>query len=222
MTKFLFLPLLLLVSCTPVEEKAEDGSGKRRWSDPMSTQEDIERLIDICNSLGVKESKLSIFIESEKKFTFSYAKKKCDDSKLPEMKLVPTIIKETENGYIFSSTNGAEFGFPKVETETVGAMKNLCKNFGTLSSPLRPSENSKIGIWWTTFTGSECQAGFGNLCVKIETGTTNDGETYTMHSTEYIKFKTMDENEGFFIERKLVSTAGCKNGKNLEMRAVLK
>lgn len=222
MSKFLFLPLVLLVSCLPVEEKAEE-SGMKKWTQPLVNQEDNMRVQAICDALRAKSSVLNILVSSSKEYKFSFAQKNCDDSKMPAAKIVPTTITSSNGNFFFTPKNGETFGFKNVETADEGVMETICNYGATLESPIRPNPSSKIGIWWTTFTdSSKCQAGFGNLCIRIETGTTKDGMNYKINSEEYIKFKVMDQNEGFFIERKLVSTAGCKDGKKLEMRAVLK
>jgi hypothetical protein len=223
MSKLLLLSLLVFsVSCLPVEEKGDDEGGIKTW-EPITNIEDNERVHKICESLRAKESVLNVLVSSAKQYTFSYAQRNCDQEKWPEAKLVPTVITESNSTFSFSPKNGEAFGFKNVETSANGVMKAICEFGGTLQSPIRTNGGSSVGVWWTTFTSSKnCEPGFGNLCIHLQTGTTKDGTSYQIHTEEWIKFKVLDENEGFFLERKLVSSAGCKKGQSMEMKAVLK
>lgn len=223
MSKFLLLIALLgLISCSGDQPVGND-IGEVKTFDPLINYEDNDRVKAICGALAAKEGMLNVLVASAKEYTFSYAQKGCEEEKMPEEKLVPTKILKNSAGYYFSSKNGEAFGFSDVETTNDGVMSLICNYGGTLESPLRSSPNSKSAVWWSTFTdSSKCQAGFGNLCINIQTGSSSDGYNYTIHTNEWIKFKVLDENQGFFIDRKLVSKAGCKKGKTLEMRALLK
>lgn len=223
MSRFLVLPLLLLISCVSEQKPSPDTVGDTKKFEPITNIEDNQRVLAICNALSAKESVLNILASSSKQFTFSFAQKNCDSDKMPEAKLVPTVITRSDANYFFKSKNGEAFGFNDVETSDSGVMKAICNFGGTLESPLRSAPSSKTAVWWTTFTDTKhCQAGFGNLCVHLQTGTSKDGYNYKINTNEWIKFKVMDTNEGFFIERKLISSAGCSKGKTLEMKAVLK
>lgn len=219
---FILIALLGLASCAG-DQPVMDEVGETKTFSPLINYEDNERVRVICNALSAKEGKLNVLVASAKEYTFSFAQKGCDETKMPAAKDVPTRIMKNSSGYYFNPKNGENFAFSEVETTDVGIMKLICNFPGTLESPIRNTPTSKTAIWWSTFTdSSHCQPGFGNLCINIQTGSSKDGYNYSIHTTEWIKFKVMDAEEGFFIERKLISKSGCAKGKTLEMRAKLK
>lgn len=224
MKRFLILPLFALVACVSESESTKDSVGNIRTFDPvMSTFEDQERLRAICQSLSVKESQLNILSSTNREYTFSYAQKNCDDSSMPAMKDVVTTIKKNGASYFFSPKNNEAFAFSDVETTYEGAMKQVCRFGGATESPLRDTDASSVAVWWTTFVSSEhCRPSAGALCIHLQTGTSKDGRNYKVTKDEWIKFKLQNENEGFFIERKLAASAGCTNGRTLEIKAQLK
>lgn len=223
MSKFLLvLSLLALAACTPAEQP-EDSVGDQKFFEPLTNYEDNDRVKAICSALSAKEGQLSVLVNSARQYTYSFAQKGCDAAVLPEAKDVPVKISRNGDNFYFAPKNGEAFGFSNVETTDDGVMKSICNFGGTLESPIRTSPNSKTAVWWTTFTdSSQCQPGFGTMCIHLQTGSSTDGMNYKIHTNEWIKFKVLDENEGFFVERKLVSSAGCAKKKNLEMRAKLK
>lgn len=222
MKRFLLLPLLVLSSCVSETQKPSDTVGATRvYQESLSTVEDQERLREICLAMERKESELPILVNSQ--YKFSYSRKGCNDTALPAEKIIVTTLKRSGMTYFFEGNDGQEFGFGQVETTTEGVMRQVCKFGGVSSSPVRESETSATAVWWSTFTsGEHCKPGFGTLCIHLQTGKTRDGINYAINSNEWIKFKIQDQNDGFFIERKLISSAGCKDGKELEIRAVLK
>lgn len=223
MSKILFvLSLLALAACTPAEQPS-DSNGDMKFFEPVTNYEDNERVKVICGALSAKEGQLGVLVSSARQYTYSFAQKNCDASSLPAAKDVPMKISRDGDNFYFVPKNGEAFGFSNVETTEDGVMKSICNFGGTLESPIRNSPSSKTAVWWTTFTdASHCQPGFGTMCIHLQTGSSSDGMNYKIHTNEWIKFKVYDENEGFFIERKLISTAGCAKKKNLEMRARLK
>lgn len=223
MSKILLLIALLgLVSCGG-EQPPVEQIGDTKTFEPVVTEGDPERVQVICDALAAKEGMLSVLVASAKEYTFSFAQKGCDEAEFPEAKLVPTRIQKSGSSYFFSSKNGEAFGFSDVETSKDGIMELICGWTGVLESPLRSSPTSKTAIWWTTMTDpAHCKSGFGNICINIQTGSSKDGYNYKIHSNEWIKFQVSDDNQGFFVERKLISSAGCSKGKRLEMRAKLK
>lgn len=219
---FFVLSLLALAACTPTEQPA-DSNGDSKYFEPVTNYEDNERVKVICNALSAKEGQLGVLVSSARQYTYTFAQKSCDASSLPEAKEVPVKINRNGDNFYFVPKNGEAFGFSNVETTVDGVMKSICNFGGTLESPVRSAPSSKTAVWWTTFTdSSHCQPGFGTMCIHLQTGSSSDGMNYKIHTNEWIKFKVLDENEGFFIERKLISTAGCSKKKNLEMRAKLK
>ena len=223
MTKFLFLPLLFLLSCISEPAKTPVTVGDTKTFQPITNLEDNERVKFICKALGNKENVLSVLSNSGSEYTYSFAQKGCNDTAMPAAKDVVVKIGRSDNGYIFKPKNGEAFGFSDIETANAGVMADICKFGGTLESPI--TSGSTGAVWWTTYAASEhCQAGFGTLCIYLQRGSLVSGDQYRIHTEEWIKFKLYDNNEGFFTERKLVSSAGCKNvkGGKLEMRATLK
>lgn len=219
---FILMTLIGLVSCSG-EQPVPGDVGDTKIFEPVVIQDDGPRAQVICDAIAANEGMLNVLVASNKEYSFTYAQKGCDDESLSESKVVPTRILKNGTSYYFSPKNGEAFGFSTVETSKDGVMQVLCNQSQILESPVRAAPNSKTAIWWTTFTDPvHCQSGFGNICINIQTGTSSDGYNYKIHTSEWIKFKVSDDNQGFFIERKLISKAGCKKGKTLEMRAKLK
>jgi hypothetical protein len=218
----LVLSLLVLASCNP-SETPTDSVGDQKFFEPLTNYEDNDRVKVICNALSAKEGQLGVLISSARQYTYTFAQKSCEGTSLPVAKDVPVKIARNGSNYFFVPKNGEAFGFSNVETTDDGVMRAICNFGGTLESPVRPSPSSQTAVWWTTFTDStHCEPGFGTLCIHLQTGSSKDGYNYKIHTNEWIKFKVLDENEGFFIERKLISSAGCAKNKNVEMRAKLK
>lgn len=225
MKRFLILPLFVLVACVGGEtESTKDEVGVVRTYEPVvSSFGDQERLRAICQSLAVKESHLGILSSTNKEYKFSYGQKNCDDQTMPALKDVVTTIKKSGTSFYFSPKTSEAFAFTDVETTTEGVMKEVCRFGGAAESPVRDTDASSVAIWWTTYVSSEhCSPGAGNLCIHIQTGTSKDGRSYKITKDEWIKFNLQNENEGFFIERKLATSAGCSKGRTLEIKAKLK
>lgn len=223
MTKFLFLPLFFLLSCISEPAKTPDRIRETVPFQPITNIEDNERVKIVCKALENKENVLSVLSNSGTEYTYSFAQKGCNDPAMPAAKDVVVKIARADNGYIFKTKNGEAFGFTDIETANAGVMADICKFGGTLESPIASGKTG--AVWWTTFSSSEyCQPGFGSICINLQRGNSTDGTNYRIHTNEWIKFKLYDQNEGFFIERTLISSAGCKSAKGgkLEMRAVLK
>lgn len=218
----LVLSLFVLVACAP-QEPVQETVGEQKFFEPITNYEDNERVKVICNALSAKEGQLGVLVNSARQYTYTFAQKSCEAAALPDAKDVPVKISRNGDNFYFAPKNGEAFGFSNVETTEDGVMKAICNFGGTLESPIKTSANSKTAVWWSTFTdASQCQSGFGTMCIHLQTGSTTDGYNYKIHTNEWIKFKVLDENEGFFIERKLLSSAGCAKKKYLEMRAKLK
>jgi hypothetical protein len=219
MSKFLLLPLLILVACSSEAPVKPDSTGTIINFEPITNTEDNERVKAVCQALSNKQNVLSVLSSSGQQYVFNYAQKRCNDSTLPAAKDVATRIVRSDSNYIFKPVNNENFGFSDVETDTLGVMAAICKE--SVASPIR--QGSTGAIWWTTFVDAkQCQPGIGTLCVYLQRGSSADGWKFKIHTNEWIKFRVDGEKEGFFLERKLVSSAGCDKGKTLEMRAVLK
>lgn len=222
MKHFLIIGLIVLAACKIDSQKApEDSTGDFRTFSPITNIEDNERVQKICSALRNKEAILNVLISSGSQYKFNYAQKGCADASLPAPKEVVTSIVQTDSGFIFRPKNGEAFGFSDVETSTKGALKEICQFGGTLESPILVNSNN--ALWWTTFTDARyCQAGFGTLCIHLQKGTTRDGANFKIHTNEFIKFKVLEDGEGFFVERKVISSAGCSGSNRVMLEAQLK
>lgn len=219
---FLSFCLLALVACKIESTKQpDDSTGENKQFFPVTNLEDNERVQRICTALRNKESIMNVLISSGNEYKFTYAQKGCADSALPAAKEVTATIVQSDSRFMFRTKNGEQFGFTDVETAVQGVMKSICNFGGTLQSPIETSAGN--GLWWSTFvSGEHCQAGFGNLCIHLQRGSSRDGVNYKIHTNEFIKFKVLEEGEGFFLERKLISSAGCKSGQTVIMQAKMK
>lgn len=221
MKRVLFFSLLILASCVDSSEKAPDSVGDVRRFEPLVVSElDTVRLSSICRSLSSKEELLSVLVSTGTEYTFAYNQKGCSESELPTPKSVVTTIARPESDYVFKSKNGEGFGFPDVETATRGVMKEICANLSSLMNPIQTSSSG--ALWFTTITSSEyCKPSEDSLCVHLQRGSIIDDLNYKIHTNEFIKFKVIGANRGFFTERHLISSANCSKG-TLEKRAELK
>lgn len=223
MSKIIFLLSLLTLFACKIEssKQPENSTGETKQFFPVTNIEDNDRVQRVCAALRNKESVMNVLISSGNEYKFSYAQKGCGDSALPAAKDVTATIIQSDSRFLFKTKNGEQFGFTDVETAVQGVMKSICNFGGTLQSPIESSPGN--GLWWSTFVSTEhCQAGFGNLCVHLQRGSSRDGVNYKIHTNEFIKFKVLEDEEGFFIERKLISSAGCKDGKTVMMQAIMK
>jgi hypothetical protein len=226
MSKLLILPLVMLISCVSDNSKpTEDNVGQLVEFSPLTSYENNERIKVICQALTRKEDQINELANSGSKYTFSYTEKGCGVSEFPAakdivVKLVRLDPRPDSRWYAFKAISGEVFSFEDVELASQGALADLC-NFGaTLESPIKTSTGA---LWWTTYVDSkDCNSGFGNMCIYLQRGTSVDGRMYRIHTNEWIKFKVMGESDGFFLERKLVSTAGCSKGQELVRKAILK
>lgn len=221
MKKFILLPLMAFVSCISEPQKPQDTVGSVRKFEPLVvTVEDSERIQAICRALGSKEDLLSVLVSTGTEYKFSYSQKGCADRELPVAKIVTTTLKRSDSNFVFDSKNGESFGFPDVETTKRGVMAEICQNAGRLISPMQTSRSG--AVWFTSFTASEhCQSDASGLCIHLQRGSVIDNVNYKIHTNEWIKFKITNEKRGFFVERKLISSANCSKG-SIEKSAVLK
>lgn len=222
MSKFLLLPLLALVACVSETKQTPDTVGDiKRFEPVMVTFEDNERIKAICHALSSKEDLLSVLVTTGTEYTFSYTQKGCNESETPTPKNVVATIQRPETAYIFKTKDNAPFGFTDVETATRGVMKEICQNVGNLMSPMQTSSTG--AMWFTTFTPVDhCQSDANGMCIHIQRGSAVDNVNYQIHTNEWIKFKLTNDKRGFFVERKLISSANCKGSKTIEKRASLK
>lgn len=219
------ISLLALISCGDAP-KSSDGLGKTINNQERTlSKDDRDRIEFICNALDSKEDILSVLLTN--KYTFGYSEKSCGSSEA-ETKDVVTSIERQGGDYVFEKNDGSLFGFPDVETRSQGVMTQICKglhdqwgNYQNLTIPVKTSSTGRM--WFTTKTDEKyCKSDANGLCIYIEKGTAVDDNTSQIHTQEWIKFSMVGKQRGFFIERLLVSSAGCSNKKNIEKKARLK
>ncbi len=224
MSKILLLALFLFIGCEAVEEKAGDTVGNVRRFDPIELRDsDFKKVHGICMALAAKEDVLNILISNAAEYSFQYAQKNCDDSKMPALKNILTTIQGFDPYYTFQAQNGLHFGFPNVETTTNGIMAEICENVfrdGKIESPMSTRSGA---IWFTTVTASEhCKSDSKGSCIHIQRGTLKSGYDYKIHTNEWMKVSLSGSRRGFFTERKLISSASCDGKKTFEKRAILR
>jgi hypothetical protein len=213
MTKILLLPLMLFIfSCHSEKGTPIESLGKVRKYEPLAvTLEDSERIRAICNALAAKEDLLSVLVSTGEEYVFNYYQKGCSEPSAPAPKNLVTTIQREVSGYIFQSKNGESFGFPEVETNTQGIFSEICQNTERLMSPILTNTGA---MWFTSFTSNEhCQSDAEGICIHFQKGSFVQDFDYIVHTNEWIKIKTMNSRRGFFLERKLISSANC-SGKN--------
>ena len=222
MNKILVLLSLFIISCVGDKETSPGMVREVRRFEPLSvTFEDNERIQAICRALSAKEDLLSVITSSGLEYHFSYSQKGCSDNSLGTPKSVVTTIQRSDFGHIFKPKNNEEFGFPDVETFSKGVMAEICQSSGSLVNPIQTSRTG--ALWFTTFTSSaSCQPDPNVICIHLQRGSVVDNLNYKIHTNEWIKFKISKDKEGFFIERKLISSASCPDQGTIEKRATLK
>jgi hypothetical protein len=209
----LFTLLLLSVSCM------SDHEAKPESFDPQPLSSREQKLIEsICSSLDKKERILDVLVDS--KYTFSYSHKGCQDNYFQKDDNVVVSLQNSSGQYFFKKVNGDTFAF-NFETTKMGAMVEICNNLADLKSPMQTLNSG--AIWFTTSTSSEhCTSDYNHVCIHLRRGSHSAGHNYEPHTDEWIKFKIRGQREGFFVERKLISSADCEDGKKVERRATLK
>lgn len=218
MKQIILLALLVSSGCIKSSEETAPAVTTRRF-DPISVApEDQSRLKVICDALASKEERLPTLEGSE--YTFALAERGCNEAEPVEEKEIKVTIHREGSHHIFRRPTGENFAFSNVETATSGVMSVICANIHDLRSPLQTS--SKGAVWFTTFANQrDCASDFNSMCIYLAKGEHVGDVNYRVHSEEWIKFKVRDERSGFFIERRLVGSADCSEGKTMEKRARL-
>lgn len=220
MKLFLLLALSIFASCESEDPKKLDNTGGTiEFLEADLPSDDAARLRSICSALSMKEDQLDILLSSE--YTFNYAQKGCTEAKLGAAKNIKVTIERPYGNYVFMAENGDNFAFPDVETQSNGVLAKICQTSGRLKSPFITSSTG--ATWFTTSTNvKHCAPSNTQFCVHLQRGSLVQGRTYKIHTNEWIKFKLDNPRRGFFVERKLITTANCTSGNNIERQAVLK
>ncbi|WP_408096793.1 hypothetical protein ACJVC5_17290 [Peredibacter sp. HCB2-198] len=218
MMKFILVALFIVAGCNSDTDKEIIGKEVRSF-DPISVDDPqtLSRINAICSALLYKEGMLNILTSTE--YTFAYSQKECGTSAgIP--KNVRVAIQDTGSAYIFKSVNGEAFGLSNVETANSGLMKEICQNRTALTNPMQSASGA---IWFSTTPANvDCENENDAFCIQVERGSPHDGNSYIVHTKEWMKVKLVGTNRGFFTDRKVVSSANCNNGESIERRAILK
>jgi hypothetical protein len=222
MSKLLLLCLVFLIACVSEPQITPDSVGEvKRFEPLMVTFEDNERIQAICRALSSKEDLLDILVSTGAEYNLTYTQKGCGEQELPTPKSVIATLKKVDVNYIFKPKNGEFFGFPDVETYSKGVMKDICQNSGSLMNPMQTSRTG--AIWFTSFTSTaHCRSDANGICIHIQRGSVTDNASYRIHTNEWIKFRVNNDRRGFFVERKLISSANCSPNNTIEKRAEFK
>lgn len=216
--KFILVALFVVAGCVSESDKQVVGKEVRSL-DPISVDDPmiLSRINAICGALLYKEGILNILTSNQ--YTFAYSQKDCGKSAgIP--KNVTVSIQDTGSSYVFKSVNGDAFGFSNVETSTSGLMKEICQSRTALTNPMQTASGA---IWFsTTPAKDDCESSSDGYCVQVERGSQYDGNSYVIHTKEWMKVQITGSNRGFFTDRKVVSTANCADGQSMERRAILK
>lgn len=216
----MILPLLFLTSCMVKEaETQQPGAEIRNFENLSVSSADNTNVQSICKALINRENILFVLANNRYEYTFNVAQKNCEaTSAAPAKDIVTTIV--GGGVYTFQAKNGEVFPFGEVDTYSKGLMADLCKNVGAVTNPFRNSMYS--ATWFSTADNKFCRSDASNICILIETGTSEDPntDTFKIVKREWVKFNIKDK-EGFFTFRKFSTVSGCQKG-SLEITASLK
>jgi hypothetical protein len=215
-----YLVLFLLMSCdAPVEEQGPGDSGAYIENIRVQDEEVNAKMRALCGALEVKSERLPDISDSGEVFKFNYSEKGCGVSKAT-MTEVETEISEVSTRYVFRNlSDGRNFGFPSVETESEGVFSRICQSVGELASPIQLTLSS-IMTFTTKKDSSECRTDSKGICVYLEKARLNSDNRYEVHTWEWIKISTVNPRKGFFTYRKSISRDSCAKGSS-EKKAVL-
>jgi hypothetical protein len=221
MFKFLlFSGLLTLIGCG--EYVIPGAFNESRKFEPLTVSDETKTtLTTLCDLLAQK----AIILDSNigKSFTFDVEEKTCDaDKTVPGTVLSETAKISHEGSDYFFKQGTSYFKFQYVETNGSGAMKDICANLSSLTSPLKAA--SGAAIWISLNSLTYCGPGIGT-CVLIETGTRKGtSESYDIVSKDWMRFNITanDPVLGFWIYRRLQAKSFCTEDKYTEVQATLR
>lgn len=220
----ILMALILLVACGQVPNQSSGGEqiGQEivQYSPQIVVGEDSDRINDICRAIAAKTDQLVILENTQ--YTFSYAEKSCASGSMSAYSDVRVAIEKPNSNYIFKIIGAnSPFIFSNIETKDAGLMKEICDNAQSLTSPMQSGSSGVI--WFTSLTrATDCVSSSTHLCMQIERGSLVAGTSYKKNTKEIIKFKISGENQGFFTERKQITTLSCPEGAQLVRHAILK
>lgn len=222
MLSFTFCSLLLLGSCG-VKENNGYRLGENRIFNPLVVDGAERRnLTQLCQALASKNARLPQMVGIE--LAFDVSNKRCEENNVSDPREVGVIIQRSGANFMFRQSNGLDFVYGDLETDTSGVMGIICQNMDELTSPMKTPNGSALWINTVGINESDCRATGQERCLQLVLGVPQGPDNFTVSSQEWIKFQ-IDPNRshyGFFTERKTIAGSICGASKNTETRARLK
>lgn len=226
-TKALLFPVcLMLASCGEYKEPgaARNLIGESRAATARSVSStDRANLGTICAALSQKSTTIASVVGTN--HTFSTLQTDCDANVVTNAD-INVVIQNSPSGYVFKRVaDGLDFVFPQVETNSVGALADVC---GDLSLFTNPQVDQATGAaTWITTTGissADCAPASGEICVQIEQGQLNNNQSYTLHTKEWMRVRVNPTQAklGFYTLRKRLTQSICSVNKSQITEALLK
>lgn len=229
MKYLIFLALLGAYSCGKYETL---GTGTDRVGGIMPLTKasvnstDRTNLLSVCDSLKVKSNMIGSALNST--HTFTTNQEDCDGTSLGGGN-VKVVLQTGSSGFVFKKeSDGLDFMFPQVETDTQGIMSSIC-------SGLRNSPNFQLPIIGTDVTTvttqainpADCTPVTGEICVKVSKATPDEtnSQTATVHTVEWFRVRISSPDGkylGFLTQRKKITKSFCGNNEFLTYEASLK
>lgn len=224
MSRFIYLFLFVLVSCSEGPAPETTSLGQEKSFEPLQvSQDDDYRFQMVCAALDSKNDSLRVLAPTSYNYTFAYSEKGCSSSNLGAPRDIRTKVVSSGTSYIFQMENNEPFYFSNVELSNEGLMAEICKNAGRITTPVQTSSS---GALWFSFgmDSNDCQSDENGVCIYFQRGSAvrNKPNTYLIHTEEWVKFRMINPNRGFFTQRKIRSSASCNDGDTVEKMAVLK
>lgn len=224
--KFALLIMTVLVaSCGQYEsDVTRNLIGESRSADALVvTTTDRNNISSICTALGQKASTLASAVGST--YLFATQQSDCDGITVVNADL-NVIIQTGGTGYIFKkSSDGLDYIFPELETNTTGLLTNVCADPTSFVNPqIDPGTNSATWITTVGISSNDCTPASEELCVQVETGSLNADQTYTIHTKDWMRVRLTSTNGklGFFTQRKKLTQATCATYKSQISQALMK
>lgn len=221
----LILLSFLIISCGKIDVITTGNStvGESRGINVFSVLSGTDRnnISSVCNALSTKASLLLGTVGAT--YNFSSSTFDCDRKNTAEMN-VETFIQSIDQNFVFKrKDSNQDFIFPEVETNTSGAMADVCNLLTSLQNPLV----SGTGATYVTTSGissGDCVPVSGEVCVAIEKAG-QQGNFFVVHTKEWLRVRVSNPTNariGFVTQRKKVTRGSCGTGEVLEFNAALK
>lgn len=212
--------LLILTACGEygTTGSSSGGGNFQQRSMELSTVsgELSNAVIAVCNALAQKAAILPTAVGSS--HTFSASQTDCDGNLLASASNITTIQGNATSGFFFRKSDGLEFLFPDVETQTAGQFVDLCRSVSSLQNPI-------IGTSEVTFfqLSNNCPQASGEVCLEL-TKAFVQGNVAVPHTITTIRVRTTTSQGkvGFWTYQQKVTKSFCADGKTLTLSATLK